>query len=243
MTRRWTLPSLYNTVVLRSATSVKHFSNALQSSTFHDSKLDPPTPLCQLVKHLGILALGPVNTVQKIISRCTDLRSLACGHSGTLIQSDALLYPKLHERHLLGFSCRDGIPFSQLSPGVTHLHVQIAVWEALPTLLQLQDHLPRLTHLALSIPGTILGSCSIQVILDQVLERNEDLEVVLVQTTDLSEEKFEVFEDRWKLDAPSLDDRVVLRRAARSLVAQWEDGSLFPGGLWSNSPTRNELVG
>ncbi|KAE9411435.1 hypothetical protein BT96DRAFT_12216 [Gymnopus androsaceus JB14] len=169
--RLWTLPSVYNTVVLRTSGDVKSFLQSISSlSTSNHSKLIPNVTPTQHVKHLAIFALGPLQSIEQIIAQCPNVSSLACGFSLSSYAAINLKLPTaativeipsqahIQERHLLGLSCRDGIPFPLLSQDTTHLHVQISTLQVLLSLLQMHKQLPVLTHLALRIPSTLLAT-------------------------------------------------------------------------------------
>ncbi|KAF9070530.1 hypothetical protein BDP27DRAFT_1323424 [Rhodocollybia butyracea] len=79
--RFWTLPILYNTVVLRTASDVKSFWHTISSSPTSNPQLVPHIPLSMRVQHLAIFALGPLQSIEDIITRCENVQSLACGFS------------------------------------------------------------------------------------------------------------------------------------------------------------------
>ncbi|KAH9948553.1 hypothetical protein B0H21DRAFT_777793 [Amylocystis lapponica] len=125
--RRWTDPVLFHTVVLSTARDLRAFLTAI------DNK--PSEFVRMRVKHLGIFALGPVQSIDRVISACTGVRSLACGFSlpsykqmrgcgtmQTLVRS--------REQHLLGLSCRDGWDAGLIAPAVTHLRIHITSHDA-----------------------------------------------------------------------------------------------------------------
>ncbi|ESK97122.1 hypothetical protein Moror_6343 [Moniliophthora roreri MCA 2997] len=238
-TRSWSLSAIYETVLLRSVAAVKQFQFSVRSSSRPNSRLAVRFPVARRVKHLGIMALGPINLVQDIITQCSNLESLACGipfpqQTATTRQYTQSPTKPVVERHLLGISCRDGIPFSALSPHVTHLHVQLASCQALSSLSDLHDHLPDLTYLALSLPTKALtGFHSLRSVIDHMLEHNSHLVLILVQITDLSNEGFCM----WSRDLTSeLDIRVVVRRAPKSAVEQWRSACMSTHqGFWTEA--------
>lgn len=156
--RFWTLPVLYHTVRLSSTRAVTRFLEAITPS--RTSTLTPYCPLQRRVKHLGIFTLGPLDAIHSILTLCTDVQSLACGFSLKALSTlKALPYfpeerqpilPQSREYHLIGMSCRDGIPYNSIPSDTTHLHVQLSL-DALGTLEALHENLPSLTHLAVSI--------------------------------------------------------------------------------------------
>ncbi len=115
--RHWTLPIIYRNVVLSSSRAVTLFLETITSSAAPG--LAPAVPLCSRVKSLGIFALGPLPTIEKIISMCGNVESLACGfslHAYLHSHHQTLLSHVACEKHFLGPSCRDGIPFHLISP-------------------------------------------------------------------------------------------------------------------------------
>ncbi|KAJ3900702.1 hypothetical protein F5879DRAFT_907009 [Lentinula edodes] len=247
--RRWTLPILYSTVVLRTASDVKSFLHALTSSYTPNSPLIHPTPLSQNVKHLAIFALGPLQFIEKIITCCSNVQSLACGFSLTSYASIRLKLTttiivevppqtQIRERHLLGLSCRDSIPFSLLSQDTTHLHVQISSLQVLLSLLQMHKQLPILSHLALRIPSTLLATRhSASLFFKSLQEYNGNLRTILVLITDRSE----AFFDEWDVAKSMLDAKIVIERASGSAISQWENQSVIgKGSLWASADAEVE---
>ncbi|KAI0342119.1 hypothetical protein BDW22DRAFT_1300349, partial [Trametopsis cervina] len=145
--RSLTEPFLFHTVVLSTSRALASFHAALLAK--------PPAFAAAHVKHLGILAPGPVETIDKVLDRCTSVHSLACGfslpaykdlHPTISSSSDEATptpavaeavpqqrqplqalhrAPALKEQHLLALSCRDGWDVSLVSPSVTHLRVHV----------------------------------------------------------------------------------------------------------------------
>lgn len=120
--RRWTEPVLYHTVVLSSARDLRAFCAAIasKSAEFVSTR----------VKHLGIFALGPIQSIDRVIHACRGVESLACGFSLPVYKqmqgSDVMqALTASREQHLLGLSCRDGWDASLIGPSVTHLRVHI----------------------------------------------------------------------------------------------------------------------
>ncbi|KAJ4483372.1 hypothetical protein J3R30DRAFT_3367073 [Lentinula aciculospora] len=240
--RIWILPILYSTVVLRTASAVKSFLHALSFPYTTNSSLLPPVPLTQHVKHLAIFALGPLQSIEKIITSCSNVQTLACGFSLT---SYASINPKLptatiieipsqtqiRERHLLGLSCRDSIPFSLLSRDTTHLHAQISSLQVLLSLLQMHKQMPILSHLALRIPSTLLATRhSASLFFKSLQEYNENLRTILVLITDHSE----AFFNEWVVAKGMMDSKVVIKQAIGSAVSQWDNESMVgKGSLWA----------
>ncbi|KAI0930427.1 hypothetical protein AcW1_009123 [Taiwanofungus camphoratus] len=199
--RHWTDPILYNTVILSSAKSLRSFLAAIAKK--------PSDFVRTRVKHLGIFALGPVQTIDRILNACRGVQSLACGFHlpgykqmlgcGTL---QALKGSR--EQHLLGLSCRDGWDTALVGPSVTHLRIHVTSYNTghpdAPLGLALGadesgwDHLEglsALTHLAIvyrcsaSIPPTsILSALRRLLSLPQTASANANpprLELILVQ--------------------------------------------------------------
>ncbi|KAJ3803009.1 hypothetical protein GGU11DRAFT_763547 [Lentinula aff. detonsa] len=247
--RIWTVPILYSTVVLRNASDVKSFLHALSSPYAFDSPLVLPVPLSQHVKHLAIFALGPLQHIEKIISRCSNVQSLACGFSLASYASINLKLPtatvveipsqtQIIERHLLGLSCRDSIPFSLLSQDTTHLHAQISSLQVLLSLLQMHKQLPILSHLALRIPSTLLATRhSASLFFKSLEEYNGNISTILVLITDRSEASL----NEWDVAKSMSDGKVVIERASASAVSQWENTSIIgKGSLWASADAEVE---
>ncbi|KAJ3724544.1 hypothetical protein C8R42DRAFT_662109 [Lentinula raphanica] len=243
--RIWTVPILYSTVVLHTASDVKNFLHALSSPYSPNSRLVLPTPLAQNVKRLAIFALGPLQHIEKIISQCSNAQSLACGFSLASYASINLKLPtatvtvelpsqtQIIERHLLGMSCRDAIPFSLLSQDTTHLHAQISSLQVLLSLLQMHKQLPVLSHLALRIPSTLLATRhSASLFFKSLQEYNGNLSTILVLITDRSEE----FLGEWEVAKSLSCGKVVIERASGSAVSQWENTRMVgKGSLWASA--------
>ncbi|KAF8922580.1 hypothetical protein CPB85DRAFT_60388 [Mucidula mucida] len=243
--RHWTLPIIYRNVVLISARAVTSFLEAISDST--RSNLTPYVPLCRRVKTLGIFALGPMPSIQKIISYCTDMQSLACGFSLRSYSHHVALQPSpIHpsqasgplEKHFLGLSCRDGIPFSLISSNTTHLHLQISM-DVLPSVTSVLGHLPGLTHLALSIPTNSSASLEIvQMALAGLLDISSELQVLYMQVMGSRNLEFVESLEAWKLsrmagEKGQRSERLVISKAPISVVKQW--GETAGGGLWEEA--------
>lgn len=242
--RLWSLPSIYNAVVLRNSGDVKSFLHSI-SSSLTDSILIPNVPLAHHVKHLAIFALGPLQSIEGVIMHCPNVSSLACGFSLSSYSAINLKLPTaatiteipsethIRERHLLGLSCRDGIPFALLSQDITHLHVQITSLQVLLSLLQTHKQLPVLTHLALRIPSTLLATPhSASLFFKSLQEYNKNLCTILVLVTDRSEMAY----NEWDVVTGVLDAKVVIQRASGSAVSHWDDTSTWgEGNLWASA--------
>ncbi|CCM01110.1 uncharacterized protein FIBRA_03158 [Fibroporia radiculosa] len=123
----WTDPILYRTVVLSSARDLRSFLSAISHK--------PADFVRTRVKHLGIFALGPVQSIDRVLSACRDVQSLACGfHLPGYKQvrgCDALqALQRSREQHLLGLSCRDGWDTALVGPSVTHLRIHLTSCDA-----------------------------------------------------------------------------------------------------------------
>ncbi|KAF9044561.1 hypothetical protein BDZ89DRAFT_1059043 [Hymenopellis radicata] len=243
--RHWTLPIIYRNVVLSSSRAVTSFLDAISDCT--RSSLTPFVPLCRRVKNLGIFALGPMPSIQRIISCCTDMQSLACGFSlHSYSHHIALQHSPIHpshtsgplEKHLLSSACRDGIPFSLISSNTTHLHLQISI-DVLPSVTAVLDHLPQLTHLALSVPTNSSASLEIiQMALAGLLDTSSELQVLYMQV--MGSRNVEVVESleawntsRMEGEKGQTSDRLVISKAPISVVKQW--GETAGGGLWEEA--------
>jgi len=247
--RFWTLPILYNTVVLRTASDVKSFWHTISSSPTSNPQLVPHIPLSMRVQHLAIFALGPLQSIEDIITRCENVQSLACGFSLSSYAASNLKLPtaatihefpaqsQIRERHLLGSSARDGIPFPLLSQDTTHLHVQISSLQVLLSLLQIHEQLPVLTHLALRIPSKLLASrYSAALFFKSLQEYNENLRTILVHITDHSEASLK----EWVQKINVQDAKVVVESASGSAVSHWDVDNVGNGSLWADADAEVE---
>jgi hypothetical protein len=157
-----TEPFLYHTVIISTARALASFRSTLATK--------PHSFASTRVKHLGIFAPGPVETIDAVLQLCKGVDSLACGFSIPAYKElqDPQVLSSFHrqssikEQHLLGLSCRDGWDVSFVSPSVTHLRVHITSpqrpWFAAPgaganTTLEASSwdlsYLPNLTHLGI----------------------------------------------------------------------------------------------
>ncbi|PCH43650.1 hypothetical protein WOLCODRAFT_18489 [Wolfiporia cocos MD-104 SS10] len=120
--RHWVDPILYETVVLSSARSLRSFLTAISQR--------PADFVRNTVKHLGIFALGPVQSIDRVINACRGVQSLACGFhlpGYKQVQGTGALQALKgsREQHLLGLSCRDGWDTALVAPSVTHLRIHL----------------------------------------------------------------------------------------------------------------------
>ncbi|KAH9839523.1 uncharacterized protein C8Q71DRAFT_516033 [Rhodofomes roseus] len=120
--RHWTEPLLYETVVLSSSRSLRSFLAAVSSK--------PAGFVRTRVKHLGIFALGPVQSIDRVLNACEGVDSLACGFNlpgYKQVQGCGALQALQgsREQHLLGLSCRDGWDTTVVAPSVTHLRIHV----------------------------------------------------------------------------------------------------------------------
>ncbi|KAH9935488.1 uncharacterized protein B0H18DRAFT_975902 [Fomitopsis serialis] len=120
--RRWTEPLLYQTVVLSSSRSLRSFLTAVCNK--------PADFVRTHVRHLGIFALGPVQSIDRVLRACRGVDSLACGFNlpgyKQVQGCDALqALGGSREQHLLGLSCRDGWDTTVVAPSVTHLRIHV----------------------------------------------------------------------------------------------------------------------
>ncbi|KIK67350.1 hypothetical protein GYMLUDRAFT_37449 [Collybiopsis luxurians FD-317 M1] len=237
--RFWIIPIMYHNVVLRNAHQVKGFLHALSSAhTAQSPRLTPFVPLCQHVRQLAIFALGPLRTIEDVITRCTNVQRFACAFSLPSYVSIKLPVASVvhfptqpREHHLLGLSCRDGIPWTLLGKDTTHLHIQISSLQVLLSLLQMHNQLPLLTHLALRIPSTLLATpYSTSLFFKSLQEYNESLQVILVLITDRSQQTL----SEWDVATSVKDAKIVFDRASGSALSQWEDTCTL-GNLWESA--------
>lgn len=157
--RHWTEPALYHTVVLSSSRSLRSFLTAISHK--------PAEFVRTRVKHLGIFALGPAQSIDRILYACRGVASVACGFSlpgYKQVQGCGALQALQgsREQHLLGLSCRDGWDTAVVAPSVTHLRIHVTSFNpgdhslftsnaegASESAWQKLAHLSALTHLAI----------------------------------------------------------------------------------------------
>ncbi|TFK90587.1 hypothetical protein K466DRAFT_583622 [Polyporus arcularius HHB13444] len=125
--RHWTDPILYNTVVLSSARSLRAFLAAIANK--------PSDFVRTRVHNLGIFTVGPVQSIDRVLTACAGVRSLACGfslpsykQSQGVAALQSLAQPR--EQHLLGVACRDGWDASLVGPTVTHLRIHLTSFDS-----------------------------------------------------------------------------------------------------------------
>ncbi|KZT72076.1 hypothetical protein DAEQUDRAFT_723243 [Daedalea quercina L-15889] len=120
--RHWTEHFLYHTVVLSSSRSLRSFLAAISTK--------PAEFVRTRVKHLGIFAVGPVQSIDRVLHACRGVDSLACGFNlpgYKQVQGCGALQALRgsREQHLLGLSCRDGWDTTVIAPSVTHLRIHV----------------------------------------------------------------------------------------------------------------------
>lgn len=252
--RRWTEPALYHTVVLPTAPAVRAFLRALSAR--------PADFARTRVKHLGIFALGPVNSIDKIVDACTGAQSLACGFSMPgykKARGEAAPHSLVsREQHLLGMSCRDGWDSALLGPDVTHLRVHLASSCSSPDPLGLATDagadasawdslagLPSLTHLAVvHHPTASAPVLSLLPTLQRLLAPNSasapptgppHLQFILVQVLGAgSDTAAEALNDA-AVAARGQSLRIVGECAPMSVVKQWEQSVRAGPGVWAGA--------
>lgn len=237
-TRQWTIPLIYHTVILSSSRSVARFLSAVTSVPIQT--LIPAIPLHQRVKNLAILALGPIPSIQSLISHCTSLQSLACGfpleiYSRQSPRSLLTAVQRPPQQHFLGLSCRDDLPIARISSKTTHLHIQLPS-KVPESLRNLTHQLPELTHLAISM-STAAFAYTNRVILPTLsaILSTDQLKVILIQGTGPDGAIVVDEVRRWNNEV-GRDVRLVAVRAPISLVKQWEESVIGSGdGLWHNA--------
>ncbi|KAK7472822.1 hypothetical protein VKT23_000929 [Stygiomarasmius scandens] len=242
--RLWTLPLLYHSVTLRSASTLKHFLNAFLISASQSRRLASNIPLARRVKHLCIMSPGPMQSIQGVLTRCTNIQSLACGFNLASYTQLGFKLPSrvtvrhasprsTRESHLIGMACRDGIPFGILPPDTSHLHIQPLSRQVLLSLTKLHLHLPNITHLAISLPSRVLSTRVIpSSLLGEILALNVNLKILLVQLTDTLDDA-NVLPD---IKSCMSDPRVVFRSIGTTSVAnQWESSVKYGPNIWADA--------
>ena len=125
--RRWTDPILYKTVILSSARALRAFVTAIANK--------PADFVRTRVHNLGIFTIGPIQSIDRVLSACAGVQSLACSfslpsykqaHGPAALQ--ALTQPR--EQHLLGIACRDGWDASLVGTTVTHLRIHLSSFDS-----------------------------------------------------------------------------------------------------------------
>ncbi|KAI0743912.1 hypothetical protein C8Q80DRAFT_1220728 [Daedaleopsis nitida] len=125
--RYWTDPILYHTVILSSARSLRAFAAAIANK--------PADFVRTRVHNLGIFTVGPIQSIDRVLSACAGVQSLACGFSLPSYQQahgpaalQALTKPR--EQHFLGTACRDGWDASLVGTTVTHLRIHLSSFDS-----------------------------------------------------------------------------------------------------------------
>ncbi|KAL1748778.1 hypothetical protein HDZ31DRAFT_28929 [Schizophyllum fasciatum] len=245
--REWVLPMMYHTVVLSTSPSIIKFLAAISATHLpHTSRLRPRRPLSDLVRNLAILALGPVDSIVSVIERCRRVQNRACGFSlagykqrtaplESDADADAVARTRLaaREQHFLGLSCRDGFHPALIAPSTTHLQLQLLPQTA-HLLSGLPEHVPALTHLAVSLSASTPAASLPQLLpeLMRLLRGCGTLQVLMLQVAGFGHVKLTDALEEWRAGTAQ-DDRVVVCAAPISLVRQWTDTNGFAvGGLW-----------
>ncbi|VDB95272.1 unnamed protein product [Peniophora sp. CBMAI 1063] len=235
--KSWIEPALYETVVLESASALSSFSAVLEQRP----------RLAAHVKHLGLIAPGPIPTVHRILHACARVPSLACGFSlpsyATQFAGEPPLALAAREQHLLMSACRDGRWDSALaSPYTTHLrlHIDAESWDVLsPARLAAW---PALTHFAVVLsPCTPIPSAPDDIpdallsflrVLDEL-----PLQVLLVQVAGGKTRKRSAVQRLRALGKENNARRLVVEPAPVSTVRQWEDTARMggTGAMWDSA--------
>lgn len=238
-------PTLYHTVRLRSARSLASFISTLNDKPHGFSHRN--------VKKLCITALGPISSIQTVLSACTGVASLASGFSvpsyihcvrGQLPTSEELegtmfrylpIAPR--EQHLLSLACRDGLDMAFISPAVSHLRIQLTPAVTSESIAQLTE-LHHLTHLAL-VYNQGLFDCldTIKDILQPIIQGGR-LRVLVLQVVGGAGDTHLEEIRRWNhvqgetrpsnniVDSKS-STSVVSLKAPRSFLSEWEESDAF----------------
>jgi len=236
--KAWTYPLLYHTVSLSTPRAVRCFLTSSETKG-----------TASLVRNLGIFASGPMQSISRIITTCTELQSLACGFSMPSYTSVTARTPTPtscslampHEQHLLGAACRDGWDPTMINPATSHLRV------SLPHEVSVQESvfahaatMPCLTHFAIVYRispqrQTTVASLSAQ-IRPLLTAKAETLQLLLVQIMGTDDASIEAEIDTWhKLrDQQASDhfDKLVAIKAPRLMSREWEDMSKHGNKIW-----------
>jgi len=248
--RHWTDPALFHTVVLSSTRALRSFLDALATR---------PADFPQTrVKHLGIFALGPVQTIDRVLAACRGVQSLACGfslpsykHVQGCATVQALDAPR--EQHLLGVSGRDGWDASLVGPSVTHLRVHLSSilnegserggWDRLAQLTNI-THLAVVYRPSADKPASALFSDLERLLSPQRTpdtgNKSPSLQLILVQVLGTSSGAFPADEAIAEVNAAAVATggsalRIVAERAPLSAGRQWEDSVRGGRGVWEKA--------
>ncbi|KII92593.1 hypothetical protein PLICRDRAFT_477841 [Plicaturopsis crispa FD-325 SS-3] len=214
--KRWAAPSLYHTVILRTSHALDSFLLALQHT-------DNPS---QLVRYIGIFALGPLRSIDRVLAACSGVESVACGFTMSRMHPIFSLRTVLRsqEQHFLGLSCRDGLDLRIVDPSVRRLRVCVADALDYSSILAA---LPELTHFAVWCRRKLLFY--ILETLQAMLKSHDlsHLQVLVVQVCGAS--KIVESED-WS-PIPS-DPRLVVESAPSSATVEWENAAKRGETVW-----------
>ncbi|KAI9569699.1 hypothetical protein HD554DRAFT_2171141 [Boletus coccyginus] len=220
-------PALYSTVRLHSARSLASFISTL------DGK--PDGFAHRVIKKLCITALGPISSIQTVLSKCTGVTSLASGFSvpsyihcvrgqpSSTWEEQGAMYRCLpispKEQYLFSLACRDGLDTS----------------ESVARLAELRQ----LTHLALVYnPGLLGGLDTIKNMLQPIIEGRR-LRVLVLQVAggagDVHLEEIR----RWnQMQRETMSSKNVVdgerpglvasaSKAPHSFLSEWEESDAF----------------
>ncbi|TFK54439.1 hypothetical protein OE88DRAFT_1655102 [Heliocybe sulcata] len=230
--RQWSDPIIYHTVVLETNTALQSFLSAIsrKSTEFIESS----------VKHLGIFAMGPIQHIDKVISACSGVKSLACGFPlpgyARIGGAKTVKSIEPREQHLLGLSCRDGWDPSLIGASVTHLRIHITGNTLDPEHFKRLRQLKSLSHLAIVYRRG--ASNATAVVADMRSLRDAlGLELVLIQVAGSGNpaHEDEVKELNRLAESPSGDIRLVAEKAPISTVREWERASRGGSGIWDRA--------
>ncbi|KZT28966.1 hypothetical protein NEOLEDRAFT_1057366 [Neolentinus lepideus HHB14362 ss-1] len=230
--RQWTDPIIYHTVVLETNKALSSFLSAIsrKSTDFIEMR----------VKHLGIFAMGPIHHIDKVISACSGVKSLACGFPlpgyARIGGAKTVKSIEPREQHLLGVSCRDGWDPSLIGASVTHLRIHITGNTMDPEHFSRLRKLKSLSHLAIVYRrGT--SDAAVVVADMRSLVDTLGLELVLIQIAGSGNtaHENEVKELNWLAESPKGDIRLVAEKAPISTVREWEWASRSGSGIWDRA--------
>lgn len=239
-------PALYSTVRLRSARSLASFISTL------DGK--PDGFAHGVIKKLCITALGPIPSIQTILSKCTGVTSLASGFSvpsyvhcvrskpSSTWEEQGAMYRCLpispKEQYLFSLACRDGLDVSIISPSVSRLRIQLTPAVSSESVARLAE-LCQLTHLALVYnPGLLGGLDTIKNMLQPIIEGRR-LRVLVLQVAggagDVHLEEIrrwnqiqrETTSSKNVVDGEHPGLIVSASKAPHSFLSEWEESDAF----------------
>lgn len=230
--RQWADPIIYHTVVLETNHALESFMTAIsrKSTRFVETQ----------VKHLGIFAMGPIQYIDKVISACSGVNSLACGFPlpwyARIGGANTVKSIEPREQHLLGLSCRDGWDPALIGASVTHLRIHITGNHLDPEQFNRLRQLQSLSHLAIVYRRGTTGAAAVVSDMRGLLD-TLGLQLLLIQIAGFGNaaHEDEVKELNRLAMSTEGDVRLVAEKAPLSTVRQWESATRGGSGIWDHA--------